>query len=94
MQLFKSALNSFIKIIGKNYGDKIKTLSPGNIFFKGGVWDKKLKIEKSVKLYKKNVPQQRLGTPEDIECGIFKFTQCKFYQQVKFIDGGQVNTLN
>ena len=44
----KSALNTFVKSISKIYGNKIRInfISPGNIYFKGGVWDKKIKNNK------------------------------------------------
>ncbi len=97
----KSALNSFIKNIGKNYGNKIRAniVSPGNIFFKGGVWDKKLKKnrKKVLNYIKKNVAQQKLGTPEDVANAVFFLSShnASFINGSNLIiDGGQLNNLN
>lgn len=99
--LSKSALNSFVKNIAKNYGSKIRAnlVSPGNIYFKGGVWDRKLRDNKKkvMDYIKKNVPQQKLGCPEDIANAVFFLSSqdANFINGLNLIvDGGQVNNLN
>ena len=67
----KSALLSYSKSIswklGK-YGVRVNTISPGNIIFKGGNWDKKLIKNKDAinEMIKSKVPLGKFGTPEDI----------------------------
>ena len=63
------------------------------------MWDKKLKKnrKKVLNYIKKNVPQQRLGTPEDIANAVFFLSShnASFVNGSNLIiDGGQVNTLN
>ena len=67
----KSALISYSKnlarTVAKN-GVRVNCISPGNIFFDGGVWSKKLKQdhEKFSNYIKNEVPMQRFGTPKEI----------------------------
>lgn len=66
----KSALNSYVKkkskLIGKNY--TINCIAPGNILFKGGNWEKKIKKnEQRVKRQiNENVPLKRFGKTWEI----------------------------
>ena len=67
----KSALNAYVKSISFPLAkDKIRinSVSPGNIYFEGSVWSKKM--EKSPDLVKSmlkdNVPLEKFGTPEDV----------------------------
>lgn len=67
----KAAINNFVRHTSRLFTrDNIilNCVAPGNIFFKGGLWDKKLKENKSH--YKKyigsEVPEKRLGTPDEI----------------------------
>lgn len=67
----KSALNFYIKCISHYLGKegvRINGVSPGNIYFKGSVWEKKKKKNKKfVKDYlDKNVPINEFGTRDDI----------------------------
>ena len=66
----KSALLSFSKSLAVKYGDKIRvnTVSPGNILFPDGSWDKKLKLnnKETMKYIYNNVPMKRFGYPEEI----------------------------
>ena len=47
---------------------RVNVISPGNIFFKGGTWDKKKKKNPSLvrKILKEKVPLQRFGKPEEV----------------------------
>lgn len=67
----KAALNSYVRGSSRNlgqYGIRINAVSPGNILFKGSVWDTKLKSgDASVKkLLDQEVSLSRLGSPEEI----------------------------
>ena len=46
----------------------LNCVAPGNVFFKGGVWDKNLKKNKAYykKYIKSEVPENRLANPEEI----------------------------
>ena len=67
----KASLNHYVKnmskLISKN-NIRINSISPGNIFFKGSTWEKKInKNSKEVNNYiKQNVPLNKIGTPKDI----------------------------
>tara|TARA_Y100001970_G_scaffold181592_1_gene220994 strand:- start:136 stop:906 length:771 start_codon:yes stop_codon:yes gene_type:complete len=74
---------------------RVNTVSPGNIFFKGGNWSKKLqKNEKLIRKYiKENVPLNSFGRPEDIAIIVAYLlsTKSKFVTGANFvIDGGQI----
>jgi 3-oxoacyl-[acyl-carrier protein] reductase len=47
---------------------RINSVSPGNIFFQGGTWDKKQKDNPDLvqKMLISDVPMQRFGTPESV----------------------------
>lgn len=67
----KSTLNNFVKHVSKSLTKEniiLNCVSPGNIFFKGGVWDKNLLRNKKYYLnyIKKEVPENRLGNPNEI----------------------------
>ncbi len=66
----KSALISFSKTLSHKLAPKIRvnTISPGNIFFKGGTWEKKEKNNplKVKNIINEKVPLNRFGSPEDI----------------------------
>ena len=67
----KSAVNAFVKFYSHHTSISNKTINaiiPGNLMFKGSVWDKKIKKnKKNVKDYiKKNVPSNQFGNIEAI----------------------------
>ena len=72
----------------------INLISPGNILFKGSVWDRKIKENKKAvnKMLKEKVPLNTLGTLEDIvniACYLIS-EKSKFISGSNFIiDGGQ-----
>ena len=46
---------------------RINAIAPGNIFFKGSVWEKiNANKRKTLNYIKENVPMRQLGNPEDI----------------------------
>lgn len=94
----KSAINTLVKILSKKYGNKVRinAIAPGNIMFKGSVWDKKIKINKRKVLnyIKDNVPQKRFGTPQEVaNLAIFLSSdKANFISgEIINIDGGQTN---
>ena len=67
----KSALNSYVKNSSKplaKFGIRINAIAPGNILFKGSVWEKKLQKNKTrvLDMISKKVAMNRFGTPEEI----------------------------
>lgn len=95
--LSKNALNFYTKIVTKKYSLKgiyINTISPGNIFVKNGLWDKKIKKNKR-KIFsniKKNVPLQRFGNIDELMnlINYIVFSKSEFHLGSNFIlDGGQ-----
>lgn len=67
----KSALNTYVKSISRPFGNlglRINAVSPGNILFKGSVWEKKIKKNKKevIKLIDQNVSLKKIGIPQDI----------------------------
>jgi 3-oxoacyl-[acyl-carrier protein] reductase len=97
----KTALLGFVKNISNLVGPdgiRINSISPGNVFFKGGTWDRIIKEKKAwVDRYiKESVPMQRLGTPEEIADAVcfLSSERAAFITGTNLIvDGGQVNRI-
>lgn len=95
----KSALNSFVKsisfVLSKN-GILINSIAPGNIYFKGSVWEKKLKKNKKKikKFLHENVPMEKFGSIENIfELCYYLSSEKSFSTGATFVlDGGQTRT--
>ena len=67
----KSAINNFVRHMAKLFTKEniiMNCIAPGNIYFKGGLWDKKLKKNKSYfrRYINTEVPEKRLGSPDEI----------------------------
>jgi 3-oxoacyl-[acyl-carrier protein] reductase len=66
----KSALITLAKNLSKKLAPRIRvnTIAPGNIFVKGGTWDKKMSLDpvKTKQMLLDQVPLQRFGLPEEI----------------------------
>jgi 3-oxoacyl-[acyl-carrier protein] reductase len=66
----KSALNAFSKNLAKKVGPdvRVNTVAPGNIYFEGGTWDKKIKENEILvdEMLKSEVPLKRFGAPEEV----------------------------
>jgi 3-oxoacyl-[acyl-carrier protein] reductase len=84
----KSAINNYVK--GMSYilsekGISINAVAPGNIMFKGSLWDKKLKDNaiKTKKYIKNNVPMNKFASMEDI----FGVINVLLSQESNFITG-------
>ena len=72
------------------YGDKIRvnTVSPGNILFPNGTWDKKLKANKKeiMEYIHKNVPMKRFGSPDEIANTVLFLSS----EKASFINGANL----
>jgi len=96
----KSALNFYIKLISKELAEKNVTINgvvPGNILFKGSVWDLKMQDNpnKTKKYIKNNVPLNKFGSVSDIFsiCKILSENENKFITGSLFkLDGGQTKS--
>ncbi len=96
----KSALNFYIKLISKELAEKKITINgvvPGNIIFKGSVWDLKMQDNpnKIKKYIKNNVPLNKFGSVSDIFsiCKILSENENKFITGSLFkLDGGQTKS--
>ena len=67
----KSALNYYVKNSSKpfaKFGIRINAVAPGNILFKGSVWENKLKKNKKrvLDMISNKVPMNRFGTSDEI----------------------------
>ncbi|MBF0546920.1 MAG: SDR family oxidoreductase [Candidatus Riflebacteria bacterium] len=62
-----SAGKSLARLVAEK-GIRVNTVAPGNIFFPGGTWEKKLGEKKEFfeKYIQTEVPMKRFGTPEEI----------------------------
>lgn len=96
----KAALNAYVlgysRFLAKS-GIRINAVAPGNIFFKGSVWDKKM--SKNYRLTKKmlqdNVALGRFGKPEEIADFVTFLSSPRSAfatGQIFVIDGGQIRS--
>jgi 3-oxoacyl-[acyl-carrier protein] reductase len=96
----KSALNAYVKGISKPLGKKgvrINAIAPGNLFFEGSTWEKKIKLDKHkvMKMLKDEVPLSRFGSPEEIAnwAAWIVSNKSSFSTGVIYrIDGGQLRS--
>ena len=94
----KLSLNFYSKLLANRlakYNVKVNNIIPGNIFFKGGSWEKKIhKNSKKIKsMIENSVPLKRFGKPEEIaDLAIFLLSpKSGFITGAEIvIDGGQV----
>ncbi len=96
----KAALNSYVKSISKplaKQGIRINAVAPGNIFFEGSVWEKKLDKNPDYvrKMLEEQVALHRFGRPEEIADFVTFLTssRCTFATgEIFVIDGGQLRS--
>lgn len=94
----KAALLSFIKNTANcvaEYGIRINAVSPGNVLFEGGTWDRKIKenIDEVMNFINTSVPMKGFVSPYDIaSMTAFLVSDCaRFITGSNFVvDGGQV----
>lgn len=97
----KTALLSYTKLLSKRlakYKIRVNMISPGNIYFEGGNWDKKKKKNPNQvdKILNEKVPLRKFGNPDDIG-NIVAFLlsrKANFVTGSNIVaDGGQTNNL-
>jgi 3-oxoacyl-[acyl-carrier protein] reductase len=96
----KAALNAFVRYYSKIIGPKgvrINAIAPGNIFFKGSTWEKKIKKKEKIvkKTLKDEVSLQKFGSTTDIT-GIIDYlinSNSNFINGSVFVvEGGQIRS--
>ncbi len=92
----KSALNNYVKSMSFVLAQRqinINSIAPGNIFFKGSIWEKKLKKSKPrIKKYiYDNVPMNKFGNIQEIFelCSYLCSDNCFSTGATYVLDGGQ-----
>jgi 3-oxoacyl-[acyl-carrier protein] reductase len=94
----KLSINFYSKLLANRVAEhnvKVNNIIPGNIYFKGGNWDKKIKnnSKKIKKMIKTKVPLKRFGKPEEIaDLATFLLSSKSGFITGSeiIIDGGQV----
>ncbi len=97
----KAALLTYMKNtapLAAESGVRMNAISPGNVFFTGGTWDRKIREspESTQEYIQKNVPLQRFGTPDDIGslvCYLASDDASFVTGSNYIIDGGQTRSL-
>lgn len=96
----KTSVISFAKNLAckaASYGVRVNCIAPGNVYFNGGTWWKKIKAD-SDKVYKyiaSAVPMKRFGAPEEIAspCLFLCSEKASFITgAVLSVDGGQTRS--
>ena len=98
----KSALNSYVKMNSKILGQKgvrINAIAPVNIFFKGSVWEKKIRKNRKAVInnLNSNVALKKFGNPKNISniCLFLASAKSDFVTgSIWIADGGQVKKLD
>ena len=73
---------------------RVNVVAPGNVYFKGGAWDDKIKKNKELvfEIIKNNVPMNRFASPEEIADSVLFLCsdRAKFITGTTLVvDGGQ-----
>jgi 3-oxoacyl-[acyl-carrier protein] reductase len=97
----KAALLIYTKSLSRKLADKkirVNMVSPGNILFPGGNWDKKQKSnpDNIHKMLQEKVPLEMFGSPEDIGnvVAFLLSSKARFITGTNIVvDGGQTNSM-
>ena len=86
------AKNMARKLASENI--RVNVIAPGNVYFKGGSWDKKIQQGKKLvdEIIKSTVPMNRFATPQEIaDCAVFLCSdRASFITGTTLVvDGGQ-----
>ena len=98
----KAALMAYTKSLSRKLADKkirVNMVSPGNILFPGGNWDKKQKSDpyNIRKMLQEKVPLEMFGSPEDIGnvVAFLLSSKASFITGANIVvDGGQTTSMN
>ena len=86
----KTAIFSLAKNLSVKLADKVRVnvVTPGNVFFSGGEWERKLKENphKIKKLINTVVPMKRFGTPDEIANAVIFLSS----EKASFITGSNI----
>lgn len=93
----KASLNHYVKCCSSvvaDYGVRINSISPGNLYFDGSVWQQKINEDSEAvkKILRDNVPLNKFGQLEDVAnmCEFLVSDKSTFITGANFIvDGGQ-----
>lgn len=96
----KAALNAYVRGASRylaKSGIRINAVAPGNIFFKGSIWDKKISRNHKIitKMLQDNVALERFGKPEEIADFVtfLSSSRAAFATgQIFVVDGGQIRS--
>ncbi|MEW6436073.1 MAG: SDR family NAD(P)-dependent oxidoreductase [Pseudomonadota bacterium] len=96
----KSALDATVKSLSRplaKKGIRINSVSPGNIYFPGGTWDRKMQADNEgvQEMLKREVPLGCLGQPEDVASavGFLASPRANFITGANLVvDGGQTRS--
>ncbi len=97
----KSALVAFSKNLSRKAaadGIRVNCIAPGNIYFKEGDWDQKIKADpgRIRNLIETTVPMRRFGRPEEVAAAaLFLTSECASFitGACLTVDGGQTVTV-
>ena len=84
--IFSLAKNLSVKLADKKV--RVNVVTPGNVFFSGGEWERKLKENphKIKKLINTVVPMKRFGTPDEIANAVIFLSS----EKASFITGSNI----
>ena len=96
----KAALHAYVRGISRPLGKRgirINAIAPGNILFKGSVWEGKLEesSEAVADMLSRDVALEKLGTPEDVaNLTAFLLSPVSGFAtgSVWALDGGQIHS--